>query len=154
MITIFSRYWRTITKGLIALDKKSDKKSLHHSFYGQSYEETKMLIISFVLAYVIFQIAFYKESFFNILKILAAFYWLYVLPGVAILINFREQFDFKVRLVLGTAVGLGIYAVLSYYIGIFGLNVKYHWIVIPPLIVLSAIWIVPFIFASIIKKGK
>lgn len=68
-----------------------------------------------------------------------SFYWLFIIPGQVMLFNFKDTFDFKVRLILGTVLGLGIYGILSYYIGLMGIQVKYHWAIIPFLIMLVSV---------------
>jgi len=101
--------------------------------------EVKKLSISLVIAVIVFQIPFYKESFFNIIKIILSFYWLFVIPGHMILLNFRDIFDFKIRFILGITLGLGIYGILSYYIGLMGIHAKYHWAIVPALIIIGSI---------------
>ena len=97
--------------------------------------EIKKLGITLIIAIAAFKIAFYKESIINILRIILSSYWLFILPGYAILLKFKENFEFSVRFILGTVLGLGIYGVFSYYLGLVGINVHYHWMIIPTAII-------------------
>jgi hypothetical protein len=107
-----------------------DRKEIH-----AVYAEMKKMGISFVVILAALQIAFYKESILNTARMLLAFYWLFVLPGMAVMLHFRETFEFYARLVIGTATGLGTYGAISYGLGIAGLGVKYHWAIIPTAII-------------------
>lgn len=101
---------------------------------AEIYKDMKKIGLSFLVAVMIFWIAFYKDSVFNIIRIVASFYWLFVIPGYMTLIHFRKEFSFIIRFVLGIASGLGIYGFLSYYLGLFGIHVNYHWFIVPLLI--------------------
>lgn len=106
--------------------------------------DLKKLFVAFIVVLVIYQIAFYRENFVNVLRVVAACFWLFAIPGVSITFHFREKLDFLARFVLGCVLGLGIYAVISYYLGLAGLRVQYHWFIIPPAVVfvsLSLNWL-------------
>ncbi len=81
------------------------------------------------------KIAFYKESIIVIVKMVASLFWLFVIPGYALMLYWKEKLDFLERLVIGCALLFAVMGILSYYVGIFGLHIKYHVWVFPPLII-------------------
>lgn len=96
----------------------------------------------FILFIIIFKVAFYKESFIVVLKVVFTLIWAFALPGYFIMFYWREKLDFVERFIIGIALSLAVIGILSYYLGIFGLNIKYHIILLPPLfIVLGLIFI-------------
>lgn len=104
--------------------------------------------LSFLTLLIVFKIAFYNENLIVILRNVLSLFWLFVLPGYFIMLYWAEKLDFVERLVIGTAVAAGIAGILSYYLGLFGLNIKYHAILLPPAIIAAG-----FIIATR-KKNK
>jgi uncharacterized membrane protein len=98
--------------------------------------------ILFVLSVIIFKIAFYKESFIVILRTVASIFWLFVLPGFAIMYYWHDRLEMPVRLVLGIGFSAAVIGILSYYIGLFGLHVKYHTILLPLAMILTGIFLI------------
>jgi|SRR3989338_2636410 len=104
-------------------------------------KESAYLLIAFAAFLIIFKIVFYNESMLNSIKISAALFWMFVLPGFFIMFYWNESIDFIERLIIGTALGLGIIGSASYYLGIMGLNIKYQTIILPLCFILLGIWI-------------
>ncbi len=94
-------------------------------------EETIYLGIMFILLNALLKIVFYKELFSNILKISFGIFWIFVIPGFCIMYYWADKLNFFQRFIIGTAVGSGIIGTLSYYLGLAGLNIKYHVITLP-----------------------
>jgi len=93
--------------------------------------EAVKLGLLFVAALAAFQIAFFKESPLVVLRIVAAMFFLFVLPGWCVLYIWREKIGFLERAVAGAILFAGITAILAYFSGFIGIHVKY------------AVWIVP-----------
>lgn len=87
--------------------------------------------ILFVVGLIIFKIAFYKENFLIILRTVFGFFWLFILPGFFIMYYWHEKLDFVGRFVIGIALGVALIGISSYYLGLLGLHLKYHAIVLP-----------------------
>ncbi|MEK6943342.1 MAG: hypothetical protein AABX00_04735 [Nanoarchaeota archaeon] len=94
-------------------------------------KESAYLAITFAAFLMIFKIAFYNESAFNAVKITASIFWMFVLPGFLIMFYWHENLEFIERLVIGTALGLGIMGSASYYLGLIGLNINHQTILLP-----------------------
>ncbi len=97
--------------------------------------ELLSLGIALVVLAVILKIAFYKDAVWNIIKMAGALFWLYVLPGYAILLHWSESLDFLERLIIGSVIGGVVVAALSYYVGLMGIHLKYHGIILPVIII-------------------
>lgn len=95
-------------------------------------KQFKNLIITFIIAILIFKLVFYKESFITIIRIVAIFFWIFVLPGFIFLFNYK--LNFVEKLVISIAISTALIGITSYYLGLLGLNIKHHWIL--PLIYL------------------
>ena len=95
----------------------------------------------FLLALIIFKIAFFKENFIALLRNVSSLFWLFALPGYFIMLHWRENLEFIERLVIGIALSAGAIGVFSYYAGIIGLNVRYHAIIFPIVLIAAGILI-------------
>ena len=108
--------------------------------------DSKWIGILFLLAVAIFKIIYFKENLIVLLRYVISLFWLFVLPGYFIMLYWREKLDFIERIIIGTASSAAIIGIFSYYIGLMGLNIKYHGILIPITIIVVMI--------IIIKIGK
>ncbi|MBI2653409.1 hypothetical protein HYX02_01220 [Candidatus Woesearchaeota archaeon] len=95
--------------------------------------KNELLIIGliFVVTFIAFKIIFLTENFFVVLRTVLAIFWLLVLPGYFIMFYWKEQLKFFERLIIGVAVGTAIIGLTSYYIGLLGLHIKYHTVLLP-----------------------
>lgn len=90
--------------------------------------------ILFLIVLLIFKAAFFKESFLVLFRSVLALFWLFALPGYFIMLYWHDKLGFLERLVIGFAVAAGLTGILGYYLGLFGLHIKYHAILLPPVI--------------------
>ena len=96
----------------------------------------------FIIALVIFEIAFYKENLVVLLRIVLSIVWIFILPGYSIMLYWHDKLEFFERLLIGIALAAGIIGIASYYFGLIGLNIRYHTILLPLILVLVGIGIV------------
>ena len=101
--------------------------------------ELKYIGILFLLALIIFKIAFFKENLIVLLRNVLSLFWLFVLPGYFIMLYWKEKLSFAERFVIGIALSAAIIGIFSYYLGLMGLNIKYHTIVLPLVLILVGI---------------
>ncbi len=102
-------------------------------------KELKYVFLLFLLAFIIFKIAFYKENIIILLRSVASIFWLFVLPGYFIMLYWNEKLDFIERIIIGIGFAAAIIGISSYYLGLAGLNIKFHAIILPPIIILAGI---------------
>lgn len=93
----------------------------------------------FLIVLVIFKIAFFKEDLLILLRTILSLFWLFVLPGYFIMFYWNENLGFLERLVIGIFLSASVAGILSYYIGLAGLNIKYHAVILPLVLILSGI---------------
>ncbi len=115
---------------------------------GLLKKELIYLLIALVSGIVLFKLVFYNENFANVLGFVSSLFWLFVVPGYFIMLYWEKSLDFLERVIIGTALGIGLEGILSYYIGLFGLNIKFHSWVLP----LVLIGIGAFIFLKFSGK--
>jgi len=100
------------------------------------------LLISYFVVIIIFKIGFYKESLFSLARVLFSFYWLFIIPGIFMTYTFSNKLRFIERFFIGFGIGAAMVGLLSYYLGLLGLHIKYHGILLPFLFLTIAIFII------------
>src|SRR3989338_2433872 len=78
-----------------------------------------------------------KKEFFDILKkeLMYALFWLFVIPGYFIMLYWQEKLDFIERFFAGIILSAAVIGISSYYFGLIGLNIKYHAVFMPLLMI-------------------
>ena len=104
-------------------------------------KEFKHIGVLFALGLIIFKIAFFKEELIVIFRYVLSLFWLFVLPGYFIMLYWAEKLDFVERLVVGTAVAAGVMGIFSFYLGLFGLNIKYHAVILPIVLISVGVFV-------------
>ncbi len=100
-------------------------------------KETSYIGAMFLITLVIFYIAFAKENLIDILRMVLSLFWLFVLPGYAIMLYWNDKLEFMERFVIGIFLAAGAIGISSYYTGLIGLNIKHHTILLPAVMILS-----------------
>lgn len=109
--------------------------------------ELKYIGILFVIGVIGFKICFYKESFVVVIRTVFSLFWLFVLPGFSLMYYWHDKLSFLERLIIGVALGAALIGSISYYLGLLGLHIKYHGIILPVLFLIVA-------FIIIVKKKE
>ena len=104
-------------------------------------KELKYVGLIFVLVLIIFKIAFYKENLVVLFRTVLSLFWLFVIPGYFIMLYWNEKLGFVEWFIIGIVLSAAIIGVFSYYLGLIGLNLKYHAIVLPLILILLGILI-------------
>lgn len=94
-------------------------------------QEARALGIVAVVVFALLLVAFYKSGFLVVLKMTAALLWLFAIPGAVLLLCLRETLERMERMLMGALLSGAILGISSYYVGLAGLHVKYHYIVLP-----------------------
>ena len=102
-------------------------------------KELMYIGLLFIIALVVFKIAFFKEEVTVLLRTVLSLFWLFVLPGYFILLYWKEKLGFVERFIVGIMVSAAIIGITSYYIGLIGLNIKYHIILLPLILIIIGI---------------
>ena len=97
--------------------------------------EGKRMLITIAVVLIIIQIAFYKESFFNVAKFSLSFLYFSLLPGYALMMLLADQLKPELRIILSFPVGLAVYAISGYYFNMIW-PIKYL-LVIPLAVILT-----------------
>ena len=115
---------------LIALKKES---------FELMKKELAYIGMLFLIILLIFKIIYYKGNFIITLRFVASLFWLFALPGYFIMFYWKEKLEFTERFIIGIALSAAVIGILSYYIGLIGLNIKYHGILLPVLMIIAGI---------------
>lgn len=104
-------------------------------------KELKYIGLLFLVFLVIFRIAFFKENLIVLFRIVLSLFWLFALPGYFMMLYWREKIDFTERFIIGIALAAGLIGIVSYYLGLAGLNIKYHAVILPLVLILAGLLI-------------
>ena len=107
--------------------------------FEQLKKELLIIVLIFIAALIAFKVIFLPESFLVVFRTVLAIFWLLVLPGFFIMFYWREELKFFERLIIGIAVGTSIIGLASYYIGLMGLNIKHHTILLPSIMIAAGL---------------
>jgi uncharacterized membrane protein len=103
-------------------------------------KESIYLAIVFLALLLILKIVFFKENFVVLTRYTFSLFWLFILPGYSAMLYWREKIEFVERIVVGFAVSAAVIGVFSYYIGLIGLNIKYHIFLLPLILIIAGIF--------------
>ena len=98
-------------------------------------KELKGLGIIFIVLFLVLQVVFFKENPLIILRTSIAIFWMFILPGFSIIYYWKEKLGFVERSIISFAVSSGVIGTLSYYLGLLGLNILYHTILLPAVVI-------------------
>lgn len=112
-------------------------------------QEAKWLAAAFAAFLVILYIAYRDESIITVARTAAAIYWLFVIPGYAVMLNWRGHIGFVERIVAGTVGAMAVVGVASYYLGLIGLKLQNQTLILP-----TAVIIISFALAAKFSAGK
>ncbi|MBI2207985.1 hypothetical protein HYU50_00660 [Candidatus Woesearchaeota archaeon] len=110
--------------------------ALKKEVFDKIREEAKYIGLVFVLVLIIFKIAFYKEDLLVLLRNVLSIFWLFALPGYFIMLYWKERLEFLERFIIGIALSAAVMGAFSYYIGLSGINIKYHAVLLPLILIL------------------
>ncbi len=91
--------------------------------------KSMLLVIIGILA--VAYIAFFKESFANILRAAAGFIWLFIIPGWFLMSYWRNKLTFTQRMLFGTMISAALTGMFSYYLGLWVLGISKQIILLP-----------------------
>lgn len=97
--------------------------------------------IVYVSLLAILKIVFFKEPFLSLALVAFGIAYAFVIPGYVLMLRISKKPDFIVSLIIGSALSIAIVGISSYYIGLFGLHVKYHFPL--PLMFVLIFWFMP-----------
>jgi hypothetical protein len=104
---------------------------LDNGLKGQVIKDIKKIGMFFVIGVILFQMVFFRENFLVVLRAVFSLFWIFLIPGFSIMYHWREKIDFFERIAIGIAASAGLIGISSYYIGLIGMDIKYHGIVLP-----------------------
>ena len=98
-------------------------------------KEICIIGILLVLFILVFKIIFFKENLMVVFRTVLSIFWMFVIPGYFILFYWKEKLNFTERLIISIALSAAITGIFSYYLGIIGIHIKYHTIILPLIII-------------------
>ena len=103
--------------------------------------EAIYILILLVISIIALKILFYKEGFAVITRLTLSFFWVFILPGFSIMLYWEDKLSLTERLVISVGLSTAIIGISSYYLGLLGINIKYHAIILPLLLIVTGILI-------------
>lgn len=105
-------------------------------------QEAIWLSILFIVSAIVLKIIFFRENISVVMRTAAAFFWIFVLPGFAILFYWHEKIPFLERFVAGILLSAAITGISSYYLGLAGINIMYHSFILPIAIIAVSVFLI------------
>ncbi len=118
----------------------SELIALSKALFDFVKKESIYLAVVFLALLLILKIVFFKENFVVLARYSFSLFWLFILPGYFAMLYWREKIEFMERIVVGFAVSAAVIGVFSYYIGLIGLNIKYHTFLLPLILIIAGIF--------------
>jgi len=104
--------------------------------------ELKKIGIIFIIAYIFFQIHYYKESPLVVLRLLLAHFYLFIIPGYCLMLYYFKKIEFIYRFFIGVGLGYALQSLLAFFITlIFNLNLKTYYLVTPIILIIIGIYL-------------
>ena len=94
-------------------------------------KEITFLCIIFLALAIILKIVYLKEDLIVVLRMTFSLFWLFLLPGYFLMSYWNNKLDFTERIIIGSGLSAAIIGIFSYYLGLLGLDMKYHAILLP-----------------------
>jgi|TARA_B100001971_G_C18254668_1_gene581028 hypothetical protein len=105
-------------------------------------EELVYVGILLVVTIIIFKIAFHNDNLMITSRMALAFFWMFVIPGFFMMYHWHEKLKFTERFIIGIVLSAAMIGISSYYLGILGVHIQYHGIILPLLyLIIGAILI-------------
>lgn len=92
-------------------------------------KEIKWLACGFVILTILLIIAFQNTGWGQLARTAFAFFWMFVIPGYALMLCSRQ--GFVERFIIGLAVQTAVIGLASYYVGLMGWHVATQGLVLP-----------------------
>ena len=105
-------------------------------------KEAINLLVLFLLLLLIFKIVYLKENAIIILRTVLSIFWIFIIPGFYLMYYWHQKLDFVERLVIGIGLSAALIGISSYYLGLIGINIKYHTIILPSLMLGFAFFLI------------
>lgn len=99
-------------------------------------QEAAWLAATFAALLAILYIAYRGESVAVVARTAATIYWLFVIPGYAVMFHWRGHLGFVERVVAGTVGAMAVAGVASYYLGLIGLKLQNQTLILPAAVVI------------------
>ncbi len=94
-------------------------------------KEAIYLGILLLLMAAMLKIIFLKESIIITTRTALSLFWLFILPGFAIMFYWHEKLEFIERLIIGTVLSMAVTGVIGYNLSVIGIHIKYHALLLP-----------------------
>lgn len=94
-------------------------------------KESGIIFVLFIVLTVMLKLIFYNEPFISTVRISFSIFWIFIIPGFYLLYYWHNSLDFLQRFVLSTALSIAIIGTLSYHLGLIGLHIRTHALIIP-----------------------
>ena len=103
--------------------------------------ELKIMAAAFAAVAIIMKISYGSENIFVVAKTTASLFWLFVIPGHAMTLYWKDHLGMIERLAFGTIAAMSITGIFSYYLGLAGLKIQNQTIILPAALIAASLLI-------------
>lgn len=134
------------------LEKTASKMKNNNPVFDKIKEESMWLLYLFICLVVVFKIVFYKENISTLIHSVFGLFWLFILPGFALMFIWKDNFDFIERLIGGSVLSVAIIGLTSYNLTLLNVNIRLQYILVPLSIEVISITIIYFLTKQKVYK--
>ncbi len=128
---------------------RKEVSALKKGHFEMVKKELAYVGVAYVASLFIFKVAFFEQDLLTLFRLVSSLFWLYVLPGYSMMLYWKGNLSLLERSVVGTSLSFAVVGMLSYYLGLFGLNISYHVFVLPFLFIAGGLY-----FSTFNEGGK
>jgi uncharacterized membrane protein len=92
--------------------------------------EWQKIALSFAIITLILRTIFFNQDFLVLLKAVSSIYWVLILPGIGLTYLLHDM-NLIERFAISVAISAALVGVSSYYLGLFGVHIRYSAIFVP-----------------------
>ncbi|NOZ80754.1 MAG: hypothetical protein GXP63_03710 [DPANN group archaeon] len=115
---------------------EEEKSSIIVNPFSQLQKELPLLILILIAMIIITKIVFLKESVLVILKVVAGLFWMLFLPGFVLLYRWSHGLSLLERVITAVPLSAALFVIVSYPLGLLGVNGKEMGLWLPLLFVI------------------
>ena len=98
-------------------------------------KELIYIVISILFFIIVFKLIFYKQDLLTAARLVLSLFWAFAIPGYFLMLYWHDKIEFRERFAIGIGLGAAVIGILSYYLGLIGINIKWHGFLLPAVII-------------------
>ena len=104
---------------------------MNQEIFSKLKREGLSIVGIFLGLLIITKIILVSESIIVVIRVITSLFWLFIIPGYLIMSYWIDKINFFARALLGTSLSAAILGIVSYHLGIIGIDIRILHIILP-----------------------